>query len=251
MGSSVWQFMWCIDKITQIDSKGEGRVLGGKPIKLSEISGASERTNSRNLNKLESLGYLKLIHAPYGISIRVMKAKKVFQKSQNRVDKSGVPLSERSDISGVPLTKFGVPNKIIQYDKTIKGFSKENPLSKKNMKNSFKYSENQHTDTFEDSVDYDTGELKTPKKKVSKNKQALKIVDIFNAMAFEKIKIRPVKDAKGYFIVLSAMKNLTQEQIIDLMEDWFTLGKEKQDAIQITQCLSNNNINRFKARKNI
>jgi hypothetical protein len=115
MGSSVWQFMWCIDKVTSIDEDGIGKVLGGKPINLTDIHGCSERTNSRNLNKLEQLGYIKLIHTPYGISIRVNKAKKVFQK---REDKNGVP--KRSDNIGVPLTKFGVPNKIIQLDNTAK-----------------------------------------------------------------------------------------------------------------------------------
>lgn len=121
MGSSVWQFMWCLDKLTTIDEDGEGKVLGGKPINLSDIKGASERTNSRNLNKLEKLGYIKLIHTPYGISIRVFKSKKVFQKQ--RSDNSGVP--KRSDNSGVPLTKIGVPNKIIQLDNTTKILGEE------------------------------------------------------------------------------------------------------------------------------
>ncbi len=113
MGSAVWQFMWCLDKLTSVDEEGIGKVLGGKPIRLSEIPG-SERNTSRNLNKLDKLGYLKLIHTPYGISIRVMKAKKKFGK---RVDKSGVP--NRSAKYGVPNTKYGVPNKTLQLDTTV------------------------------------------------------------------------------------------------------------------------------------
>lgn len=126
MGSAVWQFMWCLDKLTVINEDGEGKVLGGKPINLSDISGASIRTNSRNLNKLEKLGYIKLIHTPYGISIRVFKSKKIFQKQG--LDKSGVP--KRSDKSGVPLTKSGVPNKIIQLDNTTEILSEETSQEK-------------------------------------------------------------------------------------------------------------------------
>lgn len=114
MASAVWQFMWCLDKLTSINEEGEGKVLGGKPIKLTDIHGSSERTNSRNLNKLEKMGYIKLIHTPYGISIRVMKAKKKFGR---RDDNNGVP--NRSAKSGVPLTKNGVPNKTLQLDTTV------------------------------------------------------------------------------------------------------------------------------------
>lgn len=114
MGSAVWQFMWCIDKITSINEEGVGKVLGGKPIKLVEFRGPSERTVSRNLNKLEKAGYLKLIHTPYGISIRVMKAKKKFG---GRDAKNGVP--NRSAKNGVPSDKNGVPNKTLQLDTTV------------------------------------------------------------------------------------------------------------------------------------
>ena len=106
MGPAVWEFMWCIDKVTTIDAKGQGWVLGGMPIQLKHIAkgmviggehveglGCSEDTISRNLNRLQDKGYLILIHAPYGISIRVLKAKKKFRKK--RVNKS-VDSAERS-----------------------------------------------------------------------------------------------------------------------------------------------------------
>lgn len=160
--------MWCIDKITKIDLNGEGRILGGKPIQLKDIHGASERTNSRNLNKLEKLGYIRLIHTPRGISIRVMKAKKHFQSKESRVDKSGVPVDSGKTEVSTQSTKFGVPNKIRQHDKTINTLSNESEAKNKTMKNSFKYNEGKHSDEFEDSIDLDTGEFPKKKKPVLK-----------------------------------------------------------------------------------
>lgn len=120
MGSAVWQFMWCLDKITKIDSNGLGWVFGGKPIKLEDIKGASRITISRNLNKLEKLGYLKLIHTPYGISIRVCKAKKRFNKIDKPVGQRGLSKMITPVIkSDKPLNKNDKPNKILQLDITV------------------------------------------------------------------------------------------------------------------------------------
>lgn len=84
MGTAVWEFMWCIDKVTTIDKQGYGLVLGGKPINLIDLAtdmSVSEDTVSRNINSLQDEGYLKLKRTPYGIIIAVSKAKKRFRKS--------------------------------------------------------------------------------------------------------------------------------------------------------------------------
>jgi hypothetical protein len=86
MGAAVWEFMWCLDKITKIDDQGVGWILGGKPVNLKDIAGqflTSEVTTSRNLSKLAEEGYLTIIHAPYGLKIGVSKAKKRFNKDVN------------------------------------------------------------------------------------------------------------------------------------------------------------------------
>ena len=90
MGEAVWEFMWCIDKITKVDEDGTGWVLGGKPIKLKDLTDSMQvhaTTVSRNLNKLQKFGYLGLVRTPYGIRIKVNKAKKIFKKkSGNAVE---------------------------------------------------------------------------------------------------------------------------------------------------------------------
>ena len=89
MGTAVWEYMWCLDKITLVDEKKVGWVFGRKPVKLIEIKkeiGIAESNISKNLNKLMKSGYLTLIHTPYGISIGVTKAKKRFNKKVGRFD---------------------------------------------------------------------------------------------------------------------------------------------------------------------
>lgn len=81
MGSAVWEFMWLLDHITQIDENGTGHILGGKPIKLADIRkdlGTVEDRISENLTMLEKEGYIEKTRTPYGLVIRVAKAKKRF-----------------------------------------------------------------------------------------------------------------------------------------------------------------------------
>ncbi|MDD5356569.1 MAG: hypothetical protein PHS53_00260 [Candidatus Pacebacteria bacterium] len=86
MGVAVWEFLWCLDRVTKINADGLGLVLGGKPVNLCDFTGSlgtSEVTVSRNLQKLARWNYLTLVHAPYGIVIQVPKAKKRFVKNAN------------------------------------------------------------------------------------------------------------------------------------------------------------------------
>ena len=95
IGAAVWEFMWCIDKVTRIDEDGTGWVLGGRPIKLEEIAagyhnkageyqeglGLHEKTVAKNLHKLEDAGYINRTRTPYGVVISVVKTKKRFNKN--------------------------------------------------------------------------------------------------------------------------------------------------------------------------
>lgn len=118
MGSSVWQFMWLIDKVTGVDpTTGVGVVLGGRPIQIKELktTGVSEVTIQRNLAKLKENGYIDIKHAPYGLIISVNKAKKRFgqrvvktdKARSNNFDKPGLTiLTNRTD-------KFDKPNNTV------------------------------------------------------------------------------------------------------------------------------------------
>jgi DNA-binding Lrp family transcriptional regulator len=121
MGAAVWEFMWLIDKVTRIDINGVGYVLGGKPIKLEDIADdmkVHRDTVSINLKTLETEGYITRTHAPYGLVIKVINAKKRFGKNtepaKQRLRENTEPLRENTE-PAIGKT----PNLIRQYNKTI------------------------------------------------------------------------------------------------------------------------------------
>lgn len=85
MGDAVWLFMWFLDKMTVIDHDiGEGKVLGGKPIKYEDVKddlGISRSTYIRWMEALRKEPYIKTLRTPYGQCITVLKAKKRFGRS--------------------------------------------------------------------------------------------------------------------------------------------------------------------------
>lgn len=83
MKIAVWEFMWCLDKITMIDEQEVGWVLGGRPIKLEDIRkdlGTSLKSISQNLSNLHNAGYIEVRRVSNGLIIKVFKAKKRFNK---------------------------------------------------------------------------------------------------------------------------------------------------------------------------
>lgn len=79
---TIWLFLWLLDKMTIIDEeKGEGKVLGGRPIKFEQIHqdlGISDKTYRRWLQMLREGNYITTIKTSGGLIITVYKAYKVF-----------------------------------------------------------------------------------------------------------------------------------------------------------------------------
>jgi len=122
--------------------------------------------------------------------------------------------------------------------------SKEIPVLthgvKKKMKN---YKEN--------TVDYETGEIIDQPIKANKNKEAIRLAQLFDKMATKYSK-RPIATPKSYFIVMNALNKpheLTPDGIEQLFKDWFENRKTKEeDKVKLSFALSANNINAFKVR---
>lgn len=132
-------------------------------------------------------------------------------------------------------------------------FSKEKILStniKKPMrKNSFKYSENNHDDYFEDVVNYDTtGEVVKSKPKVSKNKTAVKLIEIFGKMVEEKFNIKRTSIKGEYFTILNAMKEFSGEEIINIFDEWLSTPQEPEVLVHLNRALSNTQLNNYKIK---
>jgi DNA-binding transcriptional regulator YhcF (GntR family) len=133
IGPALWEFLWLISKTTkEIDKNGEktGIVLGGRPIKFSEIAddiGSSESTVKRNIARLKEQNYIEVKRAPYGDIYFVKKSKK-FNKRQTKNDLSDDRdrpfLNERqtkNDLSNKDIKDIKSKDKKIYLDLPIQG----------------------------------------------------------------------------------------------------------------------------------
>lgn len=120
MSSSVWFYMWLVDHITLINLKGEGIVLGGKPVKYEEVLkdlGMSRDTYTRWIEKLEIYPYIETTRTPYGIKFKVFKAHKRFK---NRIRENAESTSE---VMRNPLRENAESNKTVTVDSNSKTIS--------------------------------------------------------------------------------------------------------------------------------
>jgi DNA-binding transcriptional ArsR family regulator len=122
MGEAVWEFIWLLDKVTRIDGDGGGLVLGGKPINLRDLSGdlgVHDSTVSRSLKKLREEGYIYMLYTPYGIVIKVWKAKKIFGgklgKSMGKTRLGNGTSATRSSESAGPNIRQYKDNTVSSY----------------------------------------------------------------------------------------------------------------------------------------
>lgn len=113
IGSALWEFLWMIARTTkekQDDGETWGIVLGGKPIKLTEIAeelGSSEHTVKKNIAKLKKYNYIESTRAPYGEIFRVRKSKKFINKRQT---KNGTSLKDRETKNGLSQSERQIKN---------------------------------------------------------------------------------------------------------------------------------------------
>lgn len=87
MGAAVWLYMWLLDKMTSVNENGVGKVMNGKPVIHAIVEadlGIDERRYQRWIKQLRDHGYIQTIRTPYGLSIMVLKAQKIFGKSSDK-----------------------------------------------------------------------------------------------------------------------------------------------------------------------
>ncbi|MDQ0658793.1 hypothetical protein [Paenibacillus sp. W2I17] len=99
IGNAIWLFLWCISSTTKEIEEEEtvwGVVLGGKPMKLSEIAGyfgVNDKTVSRWMDALEQHQYINVTRAPRGLILKVRNSKKRSDRNVQSVE------SERTKVS--------------------------------------------------------------------------------------------------------------------------------------------------------
>lgn len=128
---TVWLFLWLLDKMTIIDEeKGEGKVLGGRPVKFEEFKKdipISRTTYVKWIKTLRKNNYIRTRRTPYGLTFVVYKAFKVFgQKSDRRV-------GTRSSVCGVGRSSNN--NNTVNNTNTIsKDIGSDKPIVRKLVK---------------------------------------------------------------------------------------------------------------------
>lgn len=105
MRDSLWLYVWLLDKMTSIDDKQVGKVLGGRPITYQDVEGElgiSIREYRRWVGVLRDAGYIETLRTPHGLVITIQKASK-FKKRSART----APSQTKSD---VPENESDVPD---------------------------------------------------------------------------------------------------------------------------------------------
>lgn len=89
MGEAIWLYMLLLDKITSVTESGVGTVLGGKPLKHSDILEyyplLPRITYARYVGILKAAGYIETKRTPVGLVFKVLKAKKIFNSDVSNV----------------------------------------------------------------------------------------------------------------------------------------------------------------------
>jgi hypothetical protein len=110
MGIALWSFAWLIDRIPKNgEQNGVGLVLGGKPIKISEMvetmRGSSYKGVRRQLDTLEEQGYISRRRTPYGFVIEVRNSRKWGIWSPKETGQKGQSASAESGQKGQSLVE--------------------------------------------------------------------------------------------------------------------------------------------------
>ncbi len=107
IGPAIWLFLLLIDWVTA-EQDGIGLVLGGKPVKVEkimEVLRLGNRQVRKQIQRLESHGYIRLRRNPYGFSISVTKSKK-----RDRYKSASLDWNKGASLNGQSGTK--VPGRV-------------------------------------------------------------------------------------------------------------------------------------------
>jgi DeoR-like helix-turn-helix domain len=143
IGGALWEFLWCLDRITK-EKEGVGIVLGGKPVISEEVAkgfGVCEQTVRRHFDRLEKQGYIERILTPYGYSIRVRNSLKFSSREvvQNCPTSAGRGSAKQPDLTVQNCTtspcKTARPNKDLAVDLTVENTGRPKPQNHSSNRN--------------------------------------------------------------------------------------------------------------------
>ena len=124
IGNAIWLFLWCISSTTKEIEEEEtvwGVVLGGKPMKLSEIAGyfgVNDKTVSRWLDALEQHHYIDVTRAPRGLILKVRNSKKRSDRNVRSVESERTKVSDHEVSDKTNMSDHNHSDKTILSDQS-------------------------------------------------------------------------------------------------------------------------------------
>jgi hypothetical protein len=118
IGPAIWEFLWCIDRITQEDENGIGWCLGKTPIDAKDVARDLKRhrnTTYKNLEGLTTKNYLVRVRTPRGYVTGVRNSKKfgVFRRDNQTGSDSQESVNQNAPTPEVSAENQGVHNTLI------------------------------------------------------------------------------------------------------------------------------------------
>jgi hypothetical protein len=129
IGESLWELVWCIDKITK-EVDGVGIVLGGAPVKMQQIAddlGFDKETVRRHVKRLADKKVIGTRRTPYGLVIEVLNSMKFGVWSPHRRSTQTAKEKPQTTVSKKPqnAVSLGGEKHIYEREKLQNAVSKE------------------------------------------------------------------------------------------------------------------------------
>jgi hypothetical protein len=127
IGDAIWEFAWCIDKITE-ERDGVGLVLGGAPVKIGTIvralKGSRRESVRRHMMELEAERYIRRRRTPYGSVIEVLNSLKfgIWKRGEKPKIDTSLALEIPKIDTSLPLEKptggYQIPKIVVSKEDT-------------------------------------------------------------------------------------------------------------------------------------
>jgi hypothetical protein len=115
MGGAIWEFLWCIDRVTR-EKDGVGLVLGGQPITLrrilQDVPGSDCETIRLHMKTLECQRYIRRRRTPYGHVIEVLNSQKRGIWKAEKLQNPECDATEKQQNPGRETVKHAERNRI-------------------------------------------------------------------------------------------------------------------------------------------
>jgi hypothetical protein len=212
---------------------------------IADILRVSAGSVSNSLTKLEEEGFVKRLFD---------------DPATKKVRKEIVPLVfmgkfSKKEVSSHDDTRFHrTMNQVSSHDEHIsnsnKGKEWNSSFSKKNSPQKSRmtvYDETKSSDSYEEAIDADSGEeLAGEERAEGRNFVALRLNRLFSKKAEKETGVKPVSNKKGYTMLCRLLKDMSEEELSSLMDDWFDEPLPDEELIQVTRCLSSYNVNKWR-----